>query len=41
VQQKITEKAKDEVIEAYYETAVNHFTRLFKEWRRLQKDQRE
>ncbi len=39
VQQKITEKAKDAVIEAYYETAVNHFTRLFKEWRALQKQQ--
>jgi hypothetical protein len=37
VQQKITEKAKDAVIEAYYENAVNHFTRLSKEWRALQK----
>ena len=38
VQQKITPKAKDEVIEAYYDTAVNHFTRLFKEWMKLHRE---
>jgi len=41
VQQKITDKAKDEVIEGYYEMAVKHFTRLYEEWRRLQKDHTE
>ena len=41
VQQKITDKARDEVIEGYYETAVKHFTRLNVEWRRLQRDQSE
>ncbi len=38
VQKKITDKAMDEVIERYYETAVNHFMRVYKEWRQLQKD---
>jgi len=33
VQKKITDKAMDEVIERYYETAVIHFMRVYKEWR--------
>ncbi len=41
VQQKIIDKVRDQVIDRYYEHSMSYFTKMFKEWRRVQKEHQE
>ncbi len=38
MQQKIIDKVRDQVIDGYYEQSMSYFTKMFKEWRRVQKE---